>query len=863
MSARITAAQSTGSVAATTATAATASQAPISEYAEFFMGGIWEWTPAGVERVGRFLEDLNVDRPTYRFQEYSNVWLVRCPRQSELYIRRNFVQLLAKIEVEYLAALEAAALQLVQHDGSLADRVALHPDVRLPVSLPRTPDLPKDQGAGHASSHLPLGGSRPNVRPTVSLVVPDELVDAKNIVVWQELQAKNKDFEGTVFVTPAGRAALESAHEVQIVVDIAQKVVFIGATSLDNATHVKESLTQLLQDHYNLPNLPRISHHIFFVESATPYTIDAREVTWLNPVLARSTILDPWRFAGLEQYTLFENYAGVHDAGVFALRVCLFEPVKYGVLNKWWSLFGPYAQNVFNGRRPRRSSGFFEGLRAARRVRTVQEPAGAGSVSNWLEELAPATLAATTLPRVEMSGPGTPIHRGGEDEPVPLNFDPSRRNDVATVARGPSALSVGSGSVEVKHQMANLLDQQDAVLQDPSSTMQRAMKPSQRRISVPDPELMHSTALLRTSVGQPDHSANGTNMGIVDQELGGLVYSLGSLMECMRRRYGVVKLRADLGRFYAHTMPMTARAVNEENEPAEGWVPNDLRPRLEVHPGMLFTKALSSWGNDADFLGSGVWQPKTRAMFFDFRFEVMVGQTALDAVLEVNADDYTWKMRFLKNEVDVIYVHCLAQSWDFQMSLTHDPQLELEFDWATFADALVKSIDLKPSGLEFQHKFDGDLAGRPGSSIVINDVRARQVCRFLHQNRKTYLDISRILPTEIEPSRDSKYLTARKVLMNATAENPSAGDNPLTGEFAQWFEASVSSVRLEELLKQNQVLLPGEQVAWTVRQLEQEGLFADLYLQAAEVVKGMDGVGVECNNGHEMRRKQAGESYIW
>lgn len=556
-----------------------------------------------------------------------------------------------------------------------------------------------------------------------------------------------------------------------------------------------------------------------------------------------------------EQYAYLDK-----DAGAFALRACLFEPFKNGFKKQYWSIYGPYAQNVFKGRPPVRRSGFFEGARAAARSRVAKGLVGPGPVSNWLDAVTTAPEDAAPAPAIEVTGAVTPIQEADEDAPIPLNFDPSSKRDLAAIqARGPAPLP----GVVAKPQIS-LLDQQDAILRDPHSILQRAMKPSLRRISVPDPETLVFPAPSSSLEQSTFNGAKSSDSS--DKELGMFVGSLGRLLGTMRGRYGWVKLRADIGRFYMYNLAKSGRAVNEELEPANGWLPSDLRQRLEIYHDAFFTKPLSSWGNDADFLGIGPWQPNRRAVFFDFRFQApWGGGVYLDFVLEVNAEDYTWRIRFRNNTIDVVNVHCLAQHWDFQATLTHDSTLETEHNWSTFARALIDSLEVTPPTLEFQHTFSEAPVACAEFPIIVHDVRARQVCRFIHQNKKTFLYLTRTLPTMDKPSADPAYRKVKGVLAKCTSENPAAGDDRANGEFAQFFEASVSSVRLEELLSQNRSLVPGDQVDWTVQQIEEEGLLAEMYTQAAELVKGIDGVGVECDNGHDLRRREeppAGE-YAW
>lgn len=169
-----------------------------------------------------------------------------------------------EIEDEYKQSEQA--INIVRQDGSLANSNH-HPDVRLPTFIPNTQRLPVVETLQSDTSASVEGRTSQNEVPAMSLVVPDELRGSPHLVVWQDLQAKNKNFEGTHFFSPAAKAAIESAYNVRIITDSAQKVIFIGSpASLGAAREAKANLTRLLQDHQVGPNsllsFPHISSHI-------------------------------------------------------------------------------------------------------------------------------------------------------------------------------------------------------------------------------------------------------------------------------------------------------------------------------------------------------------------------------------------------------------------------------------------------------------------------------------------------------------------------------------------------------------------------------------------------------------------------
>lgn len=78
-------------------------------------------------------------------------------------------------------------------------------------------------------------------------------------------------------------------------------------------------------------------------------------------------------------------------------------------------------------------------------------------------------------------------------------------------------------------------------------------------------------------------------------------------------------------------------------------------------------------------------------------------------------------------------------------------------------------------------------------------------------------------------------------------------ERPAKGVFTSWFEASISSVKAEELFVQNEELTLGEEAEWTAEQLKQDGVFRSLWGPALQMLKEMDSVGHHNSNGQEIR----------
>lgn len=587
----------------------------------------------------------------------------------------------------------------------------------------------------------------------------------------------------------------------------------------------------------------------------------------MNPILAPSTILDPWVFGPAEGYRYFV------DEDVFCLRVCREEPLRSGHRNRKWSFFGPRVNGVPGIREPSFASRLFRNMRVPNRPAPLQPSNEGVNVIDWRNGVATGFAATSGLGFTGLHGrphsPTQPVDVPSSSDhialislddslPSPVNEEPLielDENGPIQIPSDQSACHYSAVKPTVHGTHSSILDQDDQFIQDPLSTMPRAMLPAKRRIEVQHPDLIPAMFV-------PPYTAMVEGRTELDRLCAALKYQMAPL----RSRWGVVGLRAEVGRYYALGVAPSGRASNGHNEPANGWQPEHLRSQLESGQLSFFTRAITSWGSDVDFFKTlkiagtqlSKWEPSFGTSFLDFRFQArplqVHGQDAgvVDMVLEVDTRDYSWTIRELENTNGLVYCHCLDHHWDFQLRVSHDCILEHRERWDRFAQELINSLDVSSPNLRFQHSFrDASLADCP---IFIHSVKIRQVVRAQHQTQGLFLDITRVMPTEVvEEIRDRHRLV--RTLQR---------DNLQTGTFSQWFEASISSARIEELMKQNEKLVPGDQAEWSVEQLQEEGLFKELANEVFSLVREIDGVGVACNNGHASRSStRLTKKFMW
>ena len=76
------------------------------------------------------------------------------------------------------------------------------------------------------------------------------------------------------------------------------------------------------------------------------------------------------------------------------------------------------------------------------------------------------------------------------------------------------------------------------------------------------------------------------------------------------------------------------------------------------------------------------------------------------------------------------------------------------------------------------------------------------------------------------------------------------------GQIGQWYEASISSIKAEEVLQENVGLELGEQTSWSTDELKRLGAFKAVCEPAIRMVRQMDKVGNTNENGHGTQTDQ-------
>lgn len=160
---------------------------------------------------------------------------VRCLRSDAKYIQAKFVNLQHDIERE-------VGILKTSKTAEAPFEILDHPDVEMPTYLPHALDMSSIEAASDALSSADFGNG-----PKISLMVPESLREFPLVGAWQDLQPRDKSFDED-FMSKAAKEKIERAHNVALVADEGQKVIFIGGSDIEVLGLVKAKLTTLLQD---------------------------------------------------------------------------------------------------------------------------------------------------------------------------------------------------------------------------------------------------------------------------------------------------------------------------------------------------------------------------------------------------------------------------------------------------------------------------------------------------------------------------------------------------------------------------------------------------------------------------------------
>ena len=125
----------------------------------------------------------------------------------------------------------------------------------------------------------------------------------------------------------------------------------------------------------------------------------------------------------------------------------------------------------------------------------------------------------------------------------------------------------------------------------------------------------------------------------------------------------------------------------------------------------------------------------------------------------------------------------------------------------------------------------------------LDDVTVRRICEHKSKDNKSILKVSECIALDTNSARnDEKTVTVYSAM-------PGHADRRPCEKLNRWYEVTVSSPEVDQLLEQNKSLELGDEAGWTVDNLMDINAAEAFGLPACQMLKQMDAIGCRNNNG--------------
>ncbi|PNY22577.1 Uncharacterized protein TCAP_07099 [Tolypocladium capitatum] len=304
---------------------------------------------------------------------------------------------------------------------------------------------------------------------------------------------------------------------------------------------------------------------------------------------------------------------------------------------------------------------------------------------------------------------------------------------------------------------------------------------------------------------------------------------------------GNVSIDLNFGRFYLKDLSHSQVDVGA----GPHWTVADMLENLnanELPPQCLgFSTILSTCGPDMDDL-AGIqppveqkWSLCSTRVLYEFTCSIQGGD---DFVVEVDSQTLEYGCRGLKEDLGHLYLHCVHRPWDMQVCVSRSTHLTKSPTHMAIGKALIASICV---GADDRGEVVVETTTDERLEATVASVNIRHVAQYRHQETGgSMLSITMtktLAPAERQEKR-MKWCVTRQHTKGA----------PYI-----FYQASVSSVRAEELFGENRDMKLGQETTWDSDKLEKEGVFEDICRRAFGMVTHMNHIGLLNDNGLSMK----------
>ncbi|KAI0489832.1 hypothetical protein F4859DRAFT_501510 [Xylaria cf. heliscus] len=342
--------------------------------------------------------------------------------------------------------------------------------------------------------------------------------------------------------------------------------------------------------------------------------------------------------------------------------------------------------------------------------------------------------------------------------------------------------------------------------------------------------------------------------------------SLASLMTPLRMWPGIIDIGVELGRFYFLNVKKSHIQNPGDDDDEKHYklsrIQSELNKRHISNEKLCFTRVLTSLGADANYIahirdrnGNQMWKRPTNGRSSTYEFTCRsktVEGAEFNFIVDIDATNFTSKVKQFKPDQNCFAVHCTKRVWDFRLVLSISQ--DLNDICGRFAEDLSRSLRVMPKNdripeldVSYDKSYDIEvLAVRTRNrACCISEMNTINKCAAATDPLK---DVQRLYISEVwEMDRLNKTENEQRIRLKFARYK---SNNERSGMPLVWYEAALKSDTLSRAFEQNENLELGNEVEWTVEGLLKSGAVESLIHKAADMVKNMDGVGY-WNDNHQ------------
>ncbi|KAL2257859.1 hypothetical protein VTK26DRAFT_9076 [Humicola hyalothermophila] len=355
---------------------------------EFYLTGLWAYTPKAVNRILDSLTDIASDEIKIVYDEQYHWFRVICPEHDVANVRERFQAIAGEIEND--AFDEDDNESILDSDGIIKESF-------------NNEWINLERGSLSADQEEEEDGPR---------CAPKELAEFSHISVWDDLDKNNESLTIKDIVTADQLIRITNETGVATFRDLPGRLVYIGGNDEESVNKVRDKLRVMLEIKKIAATRFSFDHIVYAEDYVDPtsdrFRADLRYLANIDLKLVSSTLFD--RIIAVDLET---SYRRTYEQGA-SIRLCRWDENR----ENWFSFFGPDVAPKCSGHRifvnrPTVSAKTVDSLGHGPRLtasRQQQSHEVRTQVASWIE----------ALPDSVVSGVGG--HVGGSADQLPASI---------------------------------------------------------------------------------------------------------------------------------------------------------------------------------------------------------------------------------------------------------------------------------------------------------------------------------------------------------------------------------------------------------------------------------------------------------